>query len=216
MNSLLPLFKKMDDDTRLLCRIEVLKIIRYALQGHKCFEALKMAEDSFFKNRMSGILAKEEIVENSITKSSESKLSMTTRSADGSRPVRKRRVSVSFSRLYSIALIFTFSFFFLQLLGKLLISFKYFFYLILVFKFFFLLNYMSPIIIKLYIFFKRSFQFLKRLQFQIISDLLVDFTTTFFNNNIYFAYNRPVPHPHYRCRLKDEALEDRERQVQLP
>lgn len=28
MNSLLPLFKKMDDDTRLLCRIEVLKIIR--------------------------------------------------------------------------------------------------------------------------------------------------------------------------------------------
>ena len=96
MNSLLPLFKKMDDDTRLLCRIEVLKIIRYALQGHKCFEALKMAEDSFFKNRMSGILAKEEIVENSITKSSESKLSMTTRSADGSRPVRKRRVSFFF------------------------------------------------------------------------------------------------------------------------
>lgn len=93
MNSLLPLFKKMDDDTRLLCRIEVLKIIRYALQGHKCFEALKMAEDSFFKNRMSGILAKEEIVESSITKSNESKLSMTTRSADGSRPVRKRRVS---------------------------------------------------------------------------------------------------------------------------
>ncbi|XP_046974379.1 uncharacterized protein LOC124540736 isoform X1 [Vanessa cardui] len=92
MNSLLPLFKKMDDDTRLLCRIEVLKIIRYALQGHKCFEALKMAEDSFFKNRMSGILAKQEIVDNSLnSKSNESKLSMTTRSADGSRPIRKRR-----------------------------------------------------------------------------------------------------------------------------
>ncbi|CAG5059944.1 unnamed protein product [Parnassius apollo] len=96
MNSLLPLFKKMDDDTRLLCRIEVLKIIRYALQGHKCFEALKIAEDSFFKNRISGILAKEEILESSINASktniSESRLSMTTRSADGSRPVRKRRI----------------------------------------------------------------------------------------------------------------------------
>ncbi|XP_072933988.1 uncharacterized protein [Epargyreus clarus] len=91
MNSLLPLFKKMDDDTRLLCRIEVLKIIRYALQGHKCFEALKMAEDSFFRNRMSGILAKEEVVDGSITKANEPRLSMTTRSADGSRPVRKRR-----------------------------------------------------------------------------------------------------------------------------
>lgn len=91
MNSLLPLFKKMDDDTRLLCRIEVLKIIRYALQGHKCFEALKMAEDSFFKNRITGILAKEEM--DSINSSkSESRLSMTTRSADGSRPVRKRKV----------------------------------------------------------------------------------------------------------------------------
>ncbi|XP_068624382.1 uncharacterized protein [Battus philenor] len=94
MNSLLPLFKKMDDDTRLLCRIEVLKIIRYALQGHKCFEALKIAEDSFFKNRISGILAKEEMIESSISSKNgvtEPKLSMTTRSADGSRPVRKRR-----------------------------------------------------------------------------------------------------------------------------
>ncbi|XP_049882272.1 uncharacterized protein LOC126378131 isoform X1 [Pectinophora gossypiella] len=90
MNSLLPLFKKMDDDTRLLCRIEVLKIIRYALQGHKCFEALKIAEDSFFKNRMSGILAKEEAVSPAGESRTESKLSMTTRSADGSRPVRKR------------------------------------------------------------------------------------------------------------------------------
>ncbi|XP_045507774.1 uncharacterized protein LOC123703723 isoform X1 [Colias croceus] len=87
MNSLLPLFKKMDDDTRLLCRIEVLKIIRYALQGNKCFEALKMAEDSFFKNRISGILSKEEVINKT-----ESTLSMTTRSADGSRPVRKRRL----------------------------------------------------------------------------------------------------------------------------
>ncbi|CAH2098920.1 unnamed protein product [Euphydryas editha] len=92
MNSLLPLFKKMDDDTRLLCRIEVLKIIRYALQGHKCFEALKMAEDNFFKDRMSGILSKDETVDSSISsKSTESRLSMTTRSADGSRPIRKRR-----------------------------------------------------------------------------------------------------------------------------
>ncbi|KAL0810638.1 hypothetical protein ABMA28_010747 [Loxostege sticticalis] len=93
MNSLLPLFKKMDDDTRLLCRIEVLKIIRYALQGHKCFEALRMAEDSFFKNKISGILAKEEVAETPLnsTKVTESKLSMTTRSADGSRPVRKRK-----------------------------------------------------------------------------------------------------------------------------
>ncbi|KPJ17713.1 hypothetical protein RR48_07197 [Papilio machaon] len=95
MNSLLPLFKKMDDDTRLLCRIEVLKIIRYALQGNKCFEALKMAEDSFFKNRISGILAKEEVLDTPVNSPKnglpESKLSMTTRSADGSRPVRKRR-----------------------------------------------------------------------------------------------------------------------------
>ncbi|XP_013178616.1 PREDICTED: uncharacterized protein LOC106125800 isoform X2 [Papilio xuthus] len=95
MNSLLPLFKKMDDDTRLLCRIEVLKIIRYALQGNKCFEALKMAEDSFFKNRISGILAKEEVLDTPVNSPknalSEPKLSMTTRSADGSRPVRKRR-----------------------------------------------------------------------------------------------------------------------------
>ncbi|XP_034837675.1 uncharacterized protein [Maniola hyperantus] len=94
MNSLLPLFKKMDDDTRLLCRIEVLKIIRYALQGHKCFEALKMAEDSFFRSRLSGILAKEEQVHstNNLAKANEAKLSMTTRSADGSRPIRKRRI----------------------------------------------------------------------------------------------------------------------------
>ncbi|CAH0757283.1 unnamed protein product [Diatraea saccharalis] len=93
MNSLLPLFKKMDDDTRLLCRIEVLKIIRYALQGHKCFEALRLAEDSFFKNKISGILAKEESTETSINNTrTESRLSMTTRSADGSRPVRKRKV----------------------------------------------------------------------------------------------------------------------------
>ncbi|XP_063835476.1 uncharacterized protein LOC135084639 isoform X1 [Ostrinia nubilalis] len=93
MNSLLPLFKKMDDDTRLLCRIEVLKIIRYALQGHKCFEALRMAEDSFFKNKISGILMKEEIPDTPVStpKATESKLSMTTRSADGSRPVRKRK-----------------------------------------------------------------------------------------------------------------------------
>ncbi|XP_075987949.1 uncharacterized protein LOC142984314 isoform X1 [Anticarsia gemmatalis] len=91
MNSLIPLFKKMNDDTRLLCRIEVLKIIRYALQGHKCFEALKTAEDNYFKDRMSGILAKEEDVSTSSQKVTESKLSMTTRSADGSRPVRKRR-----------------------------------------------------------------------------------------------------------------------------
>ncbi|XP_045485391.1 uncharacterized protein LOC111002998 isoform X1 [Pieris rapae] len=82
MNSLLPLFKKMDDDTRLLCRIEVLKIIRFALQGNKCLEALKMAEDGFFKNGM----LKEE------GSKTESTLSMTTRSADGSRPVRKRRL----------------------------------------------------------------------------------------------------------------------------
>ncbi|KAL4706185.1 hypothetical protein ACJJTC_015053 [Scirpophaga incertulas] len=94
MNSLLPLFKKMDDDTRLLCRIEVLKIIRYALQGHKCFEALRLAEDSFFKNKISNILTKEEpdTSLNNSTDNSESKLSMTTRSADGSRPVRKRKV----------------------------------------------------------------------------------------------------------------------------
>ncbi|GBP06394.1 hypothetical protein EVAR_4546_1 [Eumeta japonica] len=91
MNSLLPLFKKMDDDTRLLCRIEVLKIIRYALQGHKCFEALKIAEDSFFKTRISGILAKEEN-ESSVNTTNGSTLSMTTRSADGSRPIRKRRL----------------------------------------------------------------------------------------------------------------------------
>lgn len=92
MNSLIPLFKKMNDDTRLLCRIEVLKIIRYALQGHKCFEALRVAEDSFFKDRMSGIL-KEEVMENKGEAKTDSKLNMTTRSADGSRPIRKRRVS---------------------------------------------------------------------------------------------------------------------------
>lgn len=93
MNSLLPLFKKMDDDTRLLCRIEVLKIIRYALQGHKCFEALKMAEDNFFRNEISGILLKENGVESSLSssKSSESRLSMVTRSADGTRTTRKRK-----------------------------------------------------------------------------------------------------------------------------
>ncbi|VVC94538.1 unnamed protein product [Leptidea sinapis] len=84
MNSLLPLFKKMDDDTRLLCRIEVLKIIRYALQGNKCFAAMKLEESAFFKNRMTAILAKEEAA------AKESTLSMTTRSADGSRPIRKR------------------------------------------------------------------------------------------------------------------------------
>lgn len=93
MNSLIPLFKKMNDDTRLLCRIEVLKIIRYALQGHKCFEALRMAEDSFFTDRLSGILAKQEVCEVTTPKNNDSKLSMTTRSADGSRPIRKRRVS---------------------------------------------------------------------------------------------------------------------------
>ncbi|XP_073965874.1 uncharacterized protein isoform X2 [Choristoneura fumiferana] len=90
MNSLLPLFKKMDDDTRLLCRIEVLKIIRHAIKGNKCFEAIRMAEDSFFTDRLSGILAKEEAMEES-SNVSKSTLSMTTRSADGSRPTRKRR-----------------------------------------------------------------------------------------------------------------------------
>ncbi|XP_037293795.1 bromodomain-containing protein 4 isoform X2 [Manduca sexta] len=93
MNSLIPFFKRMDDDTRLLCRIEVLKITRYALQGHKCIEALKVAEDSYFKDRMSGILAKQEVTDTSSSpKSTESKLSMTTRSADGSRPMRKKRM----------------------------------------------------------------------------------------------------------------------------
>lgn len=91
MNSLIPFLKKMDDDTRLLCRIEVLKIIRYALQGHKCFEALKVAEDKFFKDRMSGILGKEETDVPGLQKTQDTKLSMTTRSADGSRPMRKRR-----------------------------------------------------------------------------------------------------------------------------
>lgn len=93
MNSLIPLFKKMTDDTRLLCRIEVLKIIRYALQGHQCFEALKMAEDSLFKDRMSGILKEEVVEKKAHMRSDGSKLNMTTRSADGSRPIRKRRVS---------------------------------------------------------------------------------------------------------------------------
>lgn len=92
MNSLIPCFKKMNDDTRLLCRIEVLKIIRYALQGNTCFEAMKAAEDSFFRSRMSGTL-KEEVVEKLESKNDTiSTLSMTTRSADGSRPIRKRRV----------------------------------------------------------------------------------------------------------------------------
>ncbi|XP_045457424.1 uncharacterized protein LOC123667591 [Melitaea cinxia] len=93
MNSLLPLFKKMDDDTRLLCRIEVLKIIRYALQGHKSFEALKMAEDNYFKEKVNTILAKDNsAVDSSLrSNSTESRLAMTTRSADGSRPIRKRR-----------------------------------------------------------------------------------------------------------------------------
>lgn len=54
-----------------------------------------MAEDNYFKDRMTGILTKEETdVSTSSQKSQESKLSMTTRSADGSRPVRKRRVSI--------------------------------------------------------------------------------------------------------------------------
>ncbi|CAK1549360.1 unnamed protein product [Leptosia nina] len=86
MNSLLPLFKKMDDDTRLLCRIEVLKIIRYALQGNNGLDALKNADDNFLQSRLSAILTKEEISK------TDSKLSMTTRSADGSRPIRKRRL----------------------------------------------------------------------------------------------------------------------------
>ncbi|CAH2062018.1 unnamed protein product, partial [Iphiclides podalirius] len=81
MNSLLPLFRKMDDDTRLLCRIEVLKIIRYALQGNKRFE-LQLAEDGL------KLLAKEEMRAKACP---EGRLSMTTRSADGSRPVKKRR-----------------------------------------------------------------------------------------------------------------------------
>ncbi|KAI5639590.1 hypothetical protein NE865_07956 [Phthorimaea operculella] len=95
MNSLIPLFKKMDDDTRLLCRIECLKIIRFALQGNKCFEALRLAEDSFFKTRITGILAKNELETNASHQHDskvESRLSMTTRSADGSRPIRKRRM----------------------------------------------------------------------------------------------------------------------------
>ncbi|CAG9573031.1 unnamed protein product [Danaus chrysippus] len=78
MNSLLPLFKKMTDDTRLLCRIEVLKIIRYALQGNQAFDTPKMNEDNFKQVN---------VVENK----AENTLSMTTRSADGSRPIRKRR-----------------------------------------------------------------------------------------------------------------------------
>lgn len=100
MNSLLPLFKKMDDDTRLLCRIEVLKIIRHAIKGNKCFEAIRMAEDSFFTDRLSGILAKEEVMEES-TNVSKPTLSMTTRSADGSRPTRKRRVNIN-SAVYCV------------------------------------------------------------------------------------------------------------------
>lgn len=85
----------MDDDTRLLCRIEVLKIIRYALQGHKSFEALKMAEDNYFKEKVNTILAKDNTaVDSSLrSNSTESRLAMTTRSADGSRPIRKRRAS---------------------------------------------------------------------------------------------------------------------------
>ncbi|KOB71028.1 Uncharacterized protein OBRU01_12506 [Operophtera brumata] len=93
MNSLIPCFKKMNDDTRLLCRIEVLKIIRYALQGNTCFEAHNTAEDSFFKDRMNGTM-KEELVEQTQKSDSVSTLSMTTRSADGSRPIRKRRVCI--------------------------------------------------------------------------------------------------------------------------
>ncbi|XP_032524446.1 bromodomain-containing protein 4-like isoform X2 [Danaus plexippus] len=83
MNSLLPLFKKMTDDTRLLCRIEVLKIIRYALQGHQAFDPPKMNDDSY----------KQVNVEkrDATDSKTESTLSMTTRSADGSRPIRKRR-----------------------------------------------------------------------------------------------------------------------------
>lgn len=104
MNSLIPLFKKMNDDTRLLCRIEVLKIIRYALQGHKCFEALNVADNSFDKDLVNGVQAKEETnVSNNTQKSPESKLAMTTRSADGSRPVRKRRVS-NIMFIYAIGL----------------------------------------------------------------------------------------------------------------
>lgn len=71
MNSLLPLLKKMDDDTRLMCRIEVLKIIRYALQSQK-----------ETKQKEAKPCSKDVI----------STLSMTTRSADGSRPMRKRIV----------------------------------------------------------------------------------------------------------------------------
>ncbi|CAG9116169.1 unnamed protein product [Plutella xylostella] len=92
MNSLLPSFKKMDDDTRLLCRIEVLKIIRYALQGHKNLDSLRMAEQNSFRNGFNAaMMRKEEIIEISMNNNkNESTLSMTTRSADGSRPIRKR------------------------------------------------------------------------------------------------------------------------------
>lgn len=95
MSSLIPSFKKMTDDTRLLCRIEVLKIIRYALQGNTCFEAMKAAEDGYYRNRLSGAM-KEEVVEKTEVKNDvTSTLSMTTRSADGSRPIRKRRVRIA-------------------------------------------------------------------------------------------------------------------------
>ncbi|XP_013199298.1 uncharacterized protein LOC106142169 isoform X2 [Amyelois transitella] len=92
MNSLVPFFKKMNDDTRLKCRIEVLKTIRYALQGHKCFQTLKLDEDSFFTSKNSR-LCKDEPGDNNMntSKSSESKLSMVTRSADGTRTTRKRK-----------------------------------------------------------------------------------------------------------------------------
>ncbi|KAI8433561.1 hypothetical protein MSG28_015585, partial [Choristoneura fumiferana] len=90
MNSLLPLFKKMDDDTRLLCRIEVLKIIRHAIKGNKCFEAIRMAEDSFFTDRLSGILAKEEAMEESSNNRSPSPLPMPTKRRGPGRPRKVR------------------------------------------------------------------------------------------------------------------------------
>lgn len=93
MNSLIPCFKKMNDDTRLLCRIEVLKIIRYALKGETCLEAMKAAEENYFKSRMIDGL-NEALEETDVRNDSASTLSMTTRSADGSRPIRRRRVRI--------------------------------------------------------------------------------------------------------------------------
>lgn len=99
LNSLIPSFKKMNDDTRLLCRIEVLKIIRYALQGNKVFESLKLSEDHFYKKRFEHEMptpVKEEFSPGDSAKANDS-LFIVTRSTDGSRPVKKRKVSFFFS-----------------------------------------------------------------------------------------------------------------------